>query len=86
MKKSLFVLASGLLLTGGVMMTSLHAAPACSKKTCGAAIDACIASQCGGLSGGNLSACKKQCSTAVIAACEADPTVCTPSPSGAFLD
>jgi hypothetical protein len=86
MRKSLFVLASLLLLTGGVVMTSLHAAPACSKKTCGAAINACIASQCSGLSGKAFRACKSNCSTAVLAACAQDPTVCTPSPSGAFLD
>jgi hypothetical protein len=87
MRKSLYVLASGLLLTGGVMIASLDAAPPpCSKKTCSAAIDACVASQCGGLSGKAFNACKSQCTTAVTTACEQDPTVCTPSPSGAFLE
>jgi hypothetical protein len=86
MRKSPYVLASGLLLTGGVMIASLDAAPPCSKKTCSAVIAACVASQCGGLSGKALSACKSQCTTAVTTACEQDPTVCTPSPSGAFLE
>jgi hypothetical protein len=86
-KKYLYVFASGLLLTGGVMIASLHAAPPpCSKKTCSAVIDACVASQCGGLSGKAFNTCKSQCTTAVTTACVQDPTVCTPSPSGAFLE
>jgi hypothetical protein len=86
MKKYLFTLLAGAFLAGGVVITSLDAAPPCSKKTCSAAINACIASQCAGLSGKAFSQCKSQCTTAVTAACQQDPTVCTPSPSGAFLD
>jgi hypothetical protein len=87
MRKRLYVLASGLLLTGGVMIAALHAAPPpCSKKTCSAAIAACVDSACGAFSGKDLHVCKSDCTTAVTTACEADPTVCTPSPSGAFLE
>jgi hypothetical protein len=49
-------------------------------------INACIASECSGLSGKPFRACKNMCKTAVLAACAGDPTVCTPSPSGAFLE
>jgi hypothetical protein len=63
------------------------AAPVCGKKACSEEIAACVAAECGGLSGKDLSTCKKQCTAAVTAACEQDPTVCNPpSPSGAFFE
>ena len=75
-------------MAGAVVITSLAgAAPPCSKKTCSEEIAACVAAECGGLSGKALKACKSNCTTAVTAACNADPTVCTPgSPSSAFLE
>jgi hypothetical protein len=88
MRKHVFVLASGVFLAGAVVITSLAvAAPVCAKKACSEEIAACVAAECGGLSGMALSTCKKQCTAAVQAACEADPTVCNPpSPSSAFLE
>jgi hypothetical protein len=87
MRKRLFVLASGVSLAGAVVITSLAVAqPVCGKKACSEEIAACVAAECGGLSGKDRSTCKKDCTAAVTAACEADPTVCNPpSPSAAFL-
>lgn len=84
----MLVLVSGVVLASGVVITSLAmAAPACGKKACSEEIAVCVAAQCGGLGGHDLSTCKSQCSAAVIAACEADPTVCNPaSPSGTFVE
>jgi hypothetical protein len=89
MRKHLFALLLGVFLAGGVVITSLAVAapPVCGKRACSEEIAACVAAECGGLSGKDLSTCKKQCKAAVTVACEEDPTVCNPpSPSGAFLE
>jgi hypothetical protein len=89
MRKYVYGLASGVFLAGAVVITSLAVAapPICGKHACSEEIAACVAAECGGLSGKDLSTCKKNCTAAVTAACEADPTVCNPaSPSSAFLE
>jgi len=89
MRKYVYVLASGVFLAGAVVITSLAVAapPVCGSKACSEEIAACVVAECGGLSGKDLSTCKKNCKAAVTAACEADPTVCNPaSPSSVFLE
>jgi hypothetical protein len=81
MRKHLFALVLGVFLAGGVVITSLAMAapPVCGRKACSEEIAACVAAQCGGLSGGALSACKRDCTAMVTDACDADPTVCNPT-------
>jgi len=85
-KRILFSLA-GVLVAGHFVLHGLNAAaPPCGRRACSAQITACENAECSGLSGKAAAGCRKDCVTAVQAACESDPSLCAASPSGAFVE
>ena len=68
------------LLAAGVVASTARAVPPCSRKNCMEEILACeAAAGCDDLSGAAKGACRKQCLQQVLAACEADDTLCVPT-------
>ena len=68
------------LLAAGVVASTARAVLPCNRKNCMEEILACeAAAGCDDLSGAAKSACRKQCLQQVLAACEADDTLCVPT-------
>ena len=79
-----------------VLGASLAVTPALAKnfcsplknntKGCKNEIKACVLANCAGKTGKDKRTCKRSCKQNTVAACRLDNTVCTGSPSGAFID
>ena len=77
MQLTLIAAVAGLQLLASVSV----AQPVCGNKACKEEIDGCVTAECGGLSGGELSRCKRACKDLITAACELDPAICNPAPT-----
>ena len=89
MAKRILISLAGVLFAGTVVVHSLNAAPpVCGRHACNSQISACQDSECAGLSGKDGATCRKDCVTAVQAACDNDPSICGGggSPSAAFIE
>jgi hypothetical protein len=77
MRLSRSVIGVGLALV--VFALPAFAQPICGRKDCREEIAACVASECGGLSGAARAGCKRDCVQAVRAACDEDAEICHPA-------
>jgi len=83
---AVLVLAAGLT-AGPAFGKNLCAPGKNGAKGCKNEIAACItATACSAKKGKDKRSCKKACKTTVVNACKVNTTVCSASPSGAFID
>jgi hypothetical protein len=77
MRLSRSVIGAGLALA--IFALPAFAQPICGRKDCREEIAACVAGECGGLSGAARAGCKRDCVQAVRAACDEDAEICHPA-------
>jgi hypothetical protein len=89
-RRTLWMALAALVLGIGMMATPSSAVKGCAPakngiKGCKNEVAACVTSDCAGLTKRALRQCKAKCKRDTKTACKAAPTICTGSPSGAFL-